>query len=70
MIVKCRFIGFEDLGNADDFDTATLEWKLLQNGIIEKGESSGHQITYSVKPTTRQQIRGRDDDDSDFDLDD
>jgi len=27
-----RFIGFEELGNADGFDTAVLELRLLQSG--------------------------------------
>ena len=28
-----RFIGFEELGNADGFDTAVLELRLLQSGL-------------------------------------
>ena len=27
-----RMIGFEELGNQDQFDTATLEWRLLNCG--------------------------------------
>ena len=27
-----RIVGFEDLGNTDQFETATLEWKLLNSG--------------------------------------
>ncbi|KAK7695929.1 hypothetical protein QCA50_000568 [Cerrena zonata] len=71
-VSKSRFVGFEDLGNSDDFETRTLEWKMLQNGIIEKAETSGPQITYSVKPVTGRRIRGskNDDDDFEFDLDD
>lgn len=30
----CRIIGFEDLGNSDQFETATLEWKLLNSGAV------------------------------------
>ena len=29
-----RFIGFEELGNSDEFETATLEWKLLNSGQL------------------------------------
>lgn len=31
-VSKDRFVGFGDLGNTDEFDTATLEWKLLNSG--------------------------------------
>ncbi|KAI0771552.1 thioredoxin-like protein, partial [Trametes elegans] len=31
-VSKDRFVGFEELGNTDQFDTATLEWKLLNSG--------------------------------------
>ncbi|KAI0081702.1 GTPase inhibitor [Panus rudis PR-1116 ss-1] len=69
-VSRARIIGFEDLGNQDDFETATLEWKLLNIGVIQKEQStSSGQITYGAKPALRQHIRGRDDDDSDFDLD-
>lgn len=30
--VKDRIIGFEDLGNSDNFSTKTLEWRLAQGG--------------------------------------
>ncbi|KAI9063324.1 GTPase inhibitor [Trametes sanguinea] len=70
-VSKDRIVGFEELGNTDQFDTATLEWKLLNSGVIQKEESSGPSINYGAKPSVRQQIRGRpQDDDSDFDLDD
>ena len=29
-----RIVGFEDLGNTDQFETATLEWKLLNSGTV------------------------------------
>ncbi|KAI0939213.1 hypothetical protein AcV5_000695 [Taiwanofungus camphoratus] len=31
-VSKDRIIGFEDLGNSDKFETATLEWRLLNSG--------------------------------------
>lgn len=33
-VSKDRFVGFEELGNTDEFDTATLEWKLLNSGTF------------------------------------
>ena len=30
----CRIIGFEELGNADSFSTATLEFRLLHTGSV------------------------------------
>ncbi|KAI0719629.1 GTPase inhibitor [Cerioporus squamosus] len=68
---KDRIIGFEDLGNTDQFETATLEWKLLNSGVVRKDESFGSSVVYGARPAVRQNIRGRQqqDDDSDFDLD-
>jgi len=31
---KDRIVGFEELGNGDDFDTVTLELRLAQSGVI------------------------------------
>ncbi|KAI3639221.1 hypothetical protein MIR68_002751 [Amoeboaphelidium protococcarum] len=37
-----KLIGFEDLGNSDDFTTATLEQRLQKSGVLLKiGSSSG-----------------------------
>ncbi|KAI0353586.1 GTPase inhibitor [Trametes cingulata] len=70
-VSKDRIVGFEELGNTDQFDTATLEWKLLDSGVIQKDDSFGPTVTYGAKPAVRSHIRGRpQDDDSDFDLDD
>ncbi|KAH9938223.1 thioredoxin-like protein [Fomitopsis serialis] len=69
VLTSSRLIGFEDLGNDDKFETATLEWRLLNSGILVK-EQQGANIVYGATPTVRQQIRGRQDDDSDFDIDD
>ncbi|RDX55541.1 GTPase inhibitor [Lentinus brumalis] len=69
---KDRIIGFEELGNSDQFETATLEWKLLNSGVVRKDDSFGPTVVYGAKPTVRHNIRGRqlqDDDDEDFDLD-
>ncbi|KAJ8457089.1 hypothetical protein ONZ51_g11737 [Trametes cubensis] len=70
-VSKDRIVGFEELGNTDQFETATLEWKLLNSGVIQKDDSFGPTINYGAKPAVRQRVRGRpQDDDSDFDLDD
>lgn len=37
-------------------------------GVIEKEEPSTSHIVYGARPSVRQQIRGRDDDDFEFDL--
>ncbi|KAI0736172.1 GTPase inhibitor [Fomitopsis betulina] len=70
-VAKDRLVGFEDLGNKDNFETATLEWRLLNTGVIKKEQQSGSDIVYGATPNVRQHIRGqRNDDDSDFDIDD
>ncbi|KAH8105915.1 GTPase inhibitor [Cristinia sonorae] len=65
-----RIVGFDELGGTDDFDTASLEWQLLNIGVVQKPESSASQVTYGANTSFRQQIRRGGDDDSDFDLDD
>ncbi|TFY60793.1 hypothetical protein EVJ58_g4918 [Rhodofomes roseus] len=63
-------IGFEDVGNDDKFETATLEWRLLNCGVLKKEQQGGSSnIVYGATPSVRQHIRGRQDDDSDFDID-
>lgn len=32
---KDFIVGFTDLGNRDDFTTATMEWRIAQSGVIE-----------------------------------
>jgi len=69
-VTSGRVVGFQDLGNVDDFETASLEWRLMHIGVIHKTEPSSSQVTYDAKTSFRQQIRRTGDDDSDFDLDD
>ncbi|KDQ64617.1 hypothetical protein JAAARDRAFT_52563 [Jaapia argillacea MUCL 33604] len=68
-VSKDKMVGFEDLGNEDEFQTATLELRLLQNGMIRKPSATPQTYT-TASTSTRQEIRGRQDDDFDFDLDD
>ncbi|EMD40789.1 phosducin like protein [Gelatoporia subvermispora B] len=70
-VSKDRLIGFEDLGNKDYFETATLEWRLMNSGVIQKEQKCDSGVTYGVSSSVRQNIRGQPvDDDFDFDLDD
>ncbi|KAI0939212.1 hypothetical protein AcV5_000695 [Taiwanofungus camphoratus] len=69
-VSKDRIIGFEDLGNSDKFETATLEWRLLNSGVIQKEQRGAPEIVYGAAPAVRRNIRGQKNDDSDFDLDD
>jgi len=56
-VSKDRLIGFEELGNDDEFTTATLELRLAQSGVIEgrDGKSSDLAIKYA-----KQSIRDKD----------
>ncbi|KAF7792914.1 hypothetical protein EIP86_004016 [Pleurotus ostreatoroseus] len=67
-----RVVGFEELGNRDDFATSTLESKLIQFGVVRDEEEFMPSVTYSAKPVVRQHIRGQNsttpDEDFDFDL--
>ncbi|KZT12523.1 thioredoxin-like protein [Laetiporus sulphureus 93-53] len=69
-VTKDRLVGFEELGNNDKFETATLEWRLLNTGVIQKDQKNASEVVYGAKSVVRQHIRGQRDDDSDFDLDD
>jgi len=66
-----RIIGFEALGNTDTFQTATLELRLKQNGVLTAPPKPIASQTYTTATTrTRTNLRGRggDGDDSDLDL--
>ncbi|KZT26857.1 thioredoxin-like protein [Neolentinus lepideus HHB14362 ss-1] len=68
-VSKDRIIGFEELGNSDAFDTAVLELRFTQSGVIQKEPSSTSQPTYSVSQPARQHLRSQTHDDDEFDLD-
>ncbi|KAJ8587204.1 thioredoxin-like protein [Rhizopogon salebrosus TDB-379] len=72
-VSKDRLIGFEELGNIDVFETAVLELRLANSGVLQKSQSpleSG--ITYNVSSSHTRNLRagsGRtDQDDDEFDL--
>lgn len=67
-VSKDRVIGFEELGNSDVFDTAVLEFRFLQSGVIQKESSSTSQPTYNVSQPARQHIRSQNHEDDEFDL--
>ncbi|KAG0709750.1 thioredoxin-like protein [Suillus ampliporus] len=72
-VSKDRLIGFEELGNNDVFDTAVLELRLANSGVLQKARNAIESgITYSVSSSsnTRKLRRGgqTDQDDDEFDL--
>ncbi|KAL0949424.1 hypothetical protein HGRIS_009485 [Hohenbuehelia grisea] len=64
-VSKDRLIGFEELGNNDAFDTAALEFRLANSGVIKKPTGSRLEPLYTVGSG-----RKANDDDDVFDLDD
>ncbi|EGO02194.1 hypothetical protein SERLA73DRAFT_120828 [Serpula lacrymans var. lacrymans S7.3] len=75
-VSKDRLIGFEELGNNDAFDTAVLELRLTQSGVIQKGGNKFGPVTYNISSSSslsmpRRTLRGSGaQDDEEFDLDD
>lgn len=74
-VSKDRIIGFEELGNEDDFKTSVLEARLLRSGVIRKDlEEDPSAVTYGTSSTTvTKHIRGSNtnanaEDDFEFDL--
>ncbi|KAI0347137.1 GTPase inhibitor [Trametopsis cervina] len=72
-IAKSRIVGFEDLGNTDDFKTTVLESKFLDIGVVKQDQGESSEFTYSTTTTNvRQNIRGgtqqSSNDDFEFDL--
>ncbi|GJE84510.1 thioredoxin-like protein [Phanerochaete sordida] len=74
-VSKDRIIGFEELGNEDDFQTSVLESRLLRAGVIRKElEEDSSAVTYGTSSTTvTKHIRGGNgnsnaEDDFEFDL--
>jgi len=69
-ISKDRITGFEELGNADSFSTATLELRLMHTGVIQKDPHTVP-VVNSVSAVATHGTRLRQDshnDDDDFDL--
>ncbi|KAJ3550048.1 hypothetical protein NMY22_g646 [Coprinellus aureogranulatus] len=61
-ITADRLVGFEELGNVDSFDTAALELRLSQSGVIEKAASNHTGPLYKVAS------KKSNEDDDEFDL--
>ncbi|KAH7887642.1 thioredoxin-like protein [Phlebopus sp. FC_14] len=70
-VSKDRLIGFEELGNNDAFETAVLELRLSQSGVLQKTDKS-FQMTYNVQSPVKGNLRkgNFEEDDAVFDLDD
>ncbi|KAL9935436.1 hypothetical protein V8E36_005784 [Tilletia maclaganii] len=60
-VAKDKVIGFEDLGNTDNFTSAMLEWRLSRAGVISTRSSAGGQKSILGFANTRA------DDDDDYD---
>jgi len=74
-VSKDRIVGFEELGNEDDFQTSVLESRLVRSGVIRKElEEDSSSVMYGTSSTTvKKHIRGGNanlnaDDDFEFDL--
>ena len=50
----CRLIGFEEIGNTDNFKTEVLEKRLLNCGIVEKGAQQQQQQKQDAKSILNQ----------------
>jgi len=66
-VTKDRLVGFEELGNNDVFDTATLELRLSMSGVIQK--TVGPQMQSLFKVSSRP-TGDAPESDGDYDLDD
>ncbi|KIY49340.1 thioredoxin-like protein, partial [Fistulina hepatica ATCC 64428] len=62
-VAKDRLIGFEELGNNDVFDTATLEMRLSMSGVLQKPLQAGDAVFKIAAQKDK-------DDEDEFDLDD
>ncbi|KAF8192631.1 thioredoxin-like protein [Pholiota molesta] len=62
-IAKDRLVGFEELGNEDSFNTAVLELRLAQSGVLLKQQGTVLDPVYKVASR-----RQNDDNDDLFDL--
>jgi len=64
-VAKDRVVGFEELGNTDSFNTAVLELRLSQTGVLAKRRENALDPVFKVASSRRQKY---DDDGDDFDL--
>jgi hypothetical protein len=74
-----RIVGFDDLGNTDDFSTARLEYRLIQTGsfpttsgvevlgVISRPRTEENQKSSSILGFKSRTNDNADDDDSDWD---
>ncbi|KAH6915335.1 GTPase inhibitor [Coprinopsis sp. MPI-PUGE-AT-0042] len=62
-VTKDRVVGFEELGNSDNFDTATLELRLKTAGVLQAMNPNRTETIFRASSS-----RARDADDDDFDL--
>ncbi|CAO3645817.1 unnamed protein product [Cunninghamella echinulata] len=61
--IKVKMVGFDELGNKDDFATPTLELQLANCGVIRKKEEK---VTNTKKSIFQANTNSSDDDDDDY----
>ncbi|XP_076450906.1 uncharacterized protein LOC143286881 [Babylonia areolata] len=62
-IVVDKIVGFEELGNTDDFRTEVLERRLAKSGCIEMAEDEAPKTIFGVQRSNKQDEDSSDDDD-------
>ncbi|GMH32872.1 hypothetical protein BSKO_00706 [Bryopsis sp. KO-2023] len=62
-----RIVGFSELGEKDNFSTASLEKRLMQSGVIVENKPKGEVVRPSVRKGFGMEELGSDDESSDFD---
>jgi len=53
-VSKDRIIGFEELGNIDGFETAVLELRLSESGVIQKAKGNSLEMVYKMSSSHRE----------------
>jgi len=65
-IAADRIVGFDDLGNTDNFSTAQLEFRLYKSGVISRPRLAESKST-SILEFTSKKTNAESDQDSDYD---
>ncbi|KAJ7638959.1 thioredoxin-like protein [Roridomyces roridus] len=68
-VSKDRLVGFEELGNSDAFDTAVLELRLANSGVIQKSTGNTLNTVYANSASSSRAMYRLKEDDEVFDLD-
>lgn len=68
-VSKDKLVGFEELGNVDAFETAALELRLSNSGVLKKANQFESNITYNVASSSGPGKLQATHDDDEFDMD-